>query len=109
MATTIGLLDFPNPKLPPSQNFPVSPLFGDDPAAWAGLNCTAGVEPLRGKALLIVTGQDGFNAQMNRNFHAHLAAAGIAHDFRQVAGGHDFPTVQATLPALLEFLENNLR
>lgn len=108
VATTIALLDFPNPSLPKEQNYPVSPLFGGDRTAWAKLNCMSDVEPLRGKPLLIITAGDAFDAQMNRNFHARLDAVGIAHEYREVAGAHDFPTVQATLPILLQFLEKNL-
>ena len=108
VATTIALLDFPNPQLPKEQNFPVSPLFGAEQSKWSQFNCITGVESLRGKPLLIIAAKDSFDAQMNRNFHTRLDAVGITHDFREVAGGHDFPTVLATLPGMLEFLERNL-
>jgi S-formylglutathione hydrolase FrmB len=103
VATTIALLDFPNPMLPKEQNYPVSPLFGKKQDAWLAFNCMSKVEALRGKPVLFITGKDAFDAQMNRNFHAALEAAGINHTFQEVEGAHDFPTVQATLPAIFEF------
>jgi S-formylglutathione hydrolase FrmB len=108
VATTIALLDFPNPSLPREQNFPVSPLFGKAPNSWPAFNCITDVEPLRGKSLLIVGARGAFDAQMNRNFHARLDSAGIAHTFKEVEGAHDFPTVQATLPMLFDFLASHL-
>jgi len=108
VATTIALLDFPNPSLPKEQNFPVSALFGKAPDLWPALNCITNVEPLRGKSLLIVCARGAFDAQMNRNFHARLESAGIAHTFKEVEGAHLFPTVQATLPLLFDFLESHL-
>ena len=108
VATTIALLDFPNPSLPKEQNFPVSALFGKAPDLWPALNCITHVEPLRGKSLLIVCARGAFDAQMNRNFHARLESAGIAHTFKEVEGAHLFPTVQATLPLLFDFLESHL-
>ena len=109
VATTIALLDFPNPSLPKEQNFPVSALFGEAPGSWPALSCMTDVEPLRGKALLIVAARGAFDARMNRNFHARLDSAGIAHTFEEVDGGHDFPTVRATLPMLFDFLGERLR
>jgi S-formylglutathione hydrolase FrmB len=108
VATTIALLDFPNPRLPREQNFPIAPLFGGERNTWAKYNCMTDVEPLRGKRLLIVTAGNAFDVQMNRNFHARLDAAGIAHEFREVPGAHDFRTVQTTLPILFDFLEKKL-
>jgi S-formylglutathione hydrolase FrmB len=108
VATTLALLDFPNTGLPKHQNYPVSPLFGTDESAWPKYNCLNHVETLRGKRLLFVTGKDAFDAQMNRNFHAALDASNIVHTFREVEGAHDFSTVQASLPSLLEFLAAHL-
>ncbi|MFZ4767631.1 MAG: NosD domain-containing protein, partial [Roseimicrobium sp.] len=109
VATTIALLDFPNTKLPKEQNYPVSPLFGADEQAWPQYNCLTHVQALRGQRLLFITGQEAFDAQMNRHFHAKLEASGIAHSYREVEGGHDFATVQATLPDVLDFLAENLK
>jgi S-formylglutathione hydrolase FrmB len=109
VATMIALVVFPNAKLPKEQNYPVSPVFGTDERAWPQFNCMSQVETLGGKRLLIITGKDAFDAQMNRNFHAALDAAGIAHAFREVEGAHDFPTAQATLPAMLQFLAEHLK
>jgi S-formylglutathione hydrolase FrmB len=103
VATSIALLDFPNPHLPKEENYPVSSLFGSDEKAWSAFNCMNKVESLRGKPVLFMTGKAAFDLQMNRNFDSVLKAAGIAHTFREVDGAHDFSTVQATLPALLEF------
>ncbi len=109
VATAIALLDFPNPLLPKEQNHVVPPPFGKDESMWSKFNCMTSVEELRGKALLIVSAKGAFDAQMNRNFHARLLSAGIGHDFREVDGGHDFPTVQAMLPLMLDFLEGHLK
>ena len=108
VATTIALLDFPNPSLPKERNYPVSPLFGKDASSWPALNCITDVEPLRGKSLLIVSARGAFDVQMNRNFHARLDSMGITHTFQEVDGAHDFPTVQATLPMLFDFLRKHL-
>ena len=108
VATSIGLLDFPNPHLPKEQNYPVSSLFGTDEKAWRSFNCMSKIEALRRKAVLFVTGKAAFDAQMNRNLDAVLTAAGIAHTFREVDGAHDFPTVQATLPTLFDFLSEQI-
>jgi S-formylglutathione hydrolase FrmB len=108
VATSIALLDFPNPQLPKAENYAVSPLFGTDESAWLKSNCMTDVAPLRGKPILFVTGKDAFDAQMNRNFHAKLEAAGIAHTFREVDGAHVFRTVQETLPVLLDFFGEKL-
>jgi enterochelin esterase-like enzyme len=51
-----------------------------------------------------MTGKAAFDLQMNRNLDSVLKAAGIAHTFREVDGAHDFSTVRATLPALLDSL-----
>jgi putative tributyrin esterase len=104
VATSIALLDFPNPHLPKGKNYPVSSLFGSDEKAWCSFNCINEVESLRGKRVFFITGRAAFDAQMNRNFDSVLKAAGITHTFREVDGAHDFSTVRATLPALLDFL-----
>ena len=109
VATSIALLDFPNPALPKEQNHSVPRPFGADESAWPAFNCMTSAEALRGKRILIVSAQGAFDAQMNRNFHARLAALGIPHEFREVEGGHDFPTVQATLPLLLDYLGAQLK
>jgi S-formylglutathione hydrolase FrmB len=105
VATTLGLLDFPNPGLPAEQNYPVPALFGRDEAARAKASCTADPEPLRGKAILVIAAKGAFDARMNRNFRDRLAAAGVPHEFHEVDGGHDFPTVRATLPQIWDFLD----
>jgi len=108
VATSIALLDFPNPRLPKAQNYTVPPLFGADESAWPKFNCMTDVASLRGKPILFVTAKDAFDAQMNRNFHARLEAAGIAHTFREVDGAHVFRTVQETLPVILDFFGEKL-
>jgi S-formylglutathione hydrolase FrmB len=106
VATSIALLDFPNPHLPKEKNYPVSSLFGADEKAWCSFNCMNEVESLRGKPVLFMTGKAAFDLQMNRNLDSVLKAAGIAHTFREVDGAHDFSTVRATLPVLLDFLSD---
>jgi S-formylglutathione hydrolase FrmB len=108
VATTIALLDFPNPKLPKKENYTVPKVFGTDPAIWAKHNPMNHIDVLRGKSILIVAANQAFDTRMNRNFHAKLESAGIAHEYREVEGGHTFPVVQATVPMLLEFLAKRL-
>jgi S-formylglutathione hydrolase FrmB len=109
VATTIALLDFPNPDLPKNQNYTVPKVFGTDPEVWAKQTCMAHVERLRGKSILIVSGDRAFDTQMNRNFHAKLEAAGIAHTYREVDGGHTFAVVQATVPMMFAFFAERFR
>ena len=38
---------------------------------------------------------------MNARFHARLNELGIAHDYHEITGGHDWPTVLRALPHVL--------
>jgi S-formylglutathione hydrolase FrmB len=108
VATSIALLDFPNPVLPKEQNFPVSPLFGVDQVTWARMNCMGSIEKVRGMPLFIGMGTTAFDSQMNRNFHAKLEASGITHVYREFQGGHTFSIVQESLPYMFAFLHEHL-
>lgn len=108
VATTMALLDFPNPKLPREKNFRIPRVFGDDPEDWKRYNPMNSIENLRGKELLFVAPRKAFDIQMNRNFHQALEAAEIPHELREVDGAHDFDTVLATLPLLLRFMQESL-
>jgi len=104
VVTLIALLDYPNPELPASQNYPLPPVLGQDPAYWQSVNCTVQAERLRGKRLAFITSQDAFDLQMNRNFHAHLDALGIPHQYAELEGSHVWATVSKAFPIMLRFL-----
>jgi S-formylglutathione hydrolase FrmB len=108
VATTIALLEFPNPALPRHQNHSVPKVFGSDVSVWPKHNCMSHAGALRGKDILIVATTEAFDLQMNRNFHAQLEAVGIPHSYVEVEGGHVFPAVQATVPLLFEFMARRL-
>ena len=44
----------------------------------------------------------------NRQFHAHLERLGIDHEYEEVAGGHEWSTVNRQLPTTLSFLARHL-
>lgn len=103
-ATAIGLLDFPQPELPATENYPVPELFGGDPAAWARHNCCVNAERLRGLRLAVFAARQAFDWRMNQHFHQRLDRLGIAHRWEEADGGHDWPAVAAAMPRLLGFL-----
>jgi S-formylglutathione hydrolase FrmB len=106
-AGIIALADYPNAAYPPESNYRVPALFGDA-AHWPEANPMRDVERLRGKALWFATGDAGFDAAMNRTLDRRLEALGIPHEFREVAGRHDFPTLSVLLPQALAFLDKVL-
>ena len=107
VATLIALLDYPNPELPASQNYPLPPALGQDPAYWQSVNCTVHAERLRGKRLACFTAHNAFDLQMNRNFHARLQTVGIPHHYAELDGSHVWATVSQAFPAMLKFLNGN--
>lgn len=109
VATMIGLVDFPREEnLPPGQNYqvPVS-RFGADPAVWRAQNPINDVAALRGKAILLITAEDAFDRTMNANFSAALTSAGLAHEYRCLAGGHSLATVEVAVVLVLDFFRRN--
>ncbi|MCS6244973.1 MAG: hypothetical protein H2172_14120 [Opitutus sp.] len=108
LAIAMALVDFPNPALPKEQNYGV-PAVMADPARYAEFNCLTKAERLRGLPILQLAPVEAFDFTMNRNFHARLTELGIAHDYREIPGGHVWSTVSDALPALLEFAQKQFQ
>ncbi|CCH54283.1 putative esterase [Fibrisoma limi BUZ 3] len=109
VATTIGLVDFPNPRLPKAKNYPVSAVFGMDTTAWAGVNCLNRAEKLAGKQILLIAGKKAFDHTMNHHFHRRLQQLRIPHQYVEWDENHDFMMVRKSLPVLLDFFERTLK
>ena len=102
LAMVMALVDFPNPALPKEQNYGIPPLMADA-KVYSRFNCLQGAEHLRGLPILQIAPAEAFDFTMNRNFHARLTELGIAHDYRQLPGKHDWASVQTALPQMLTF------
>ena len=59
-------------------------------------------------AIRFAVGADDHLLDVNRQFHAHLEALGMAHDYAEVDGGHEWRTVNRELPGMLAFLAAHL-
>lgn len=59
-------------------------------------------------AIRFVVGRADHLLQINRAFHAHLTGLGIAHEYEEVEGGHQWCTVNRQLPAALAYLAGRL-
>jgi len=55
-------------------------------------------------ALRIDCGTDDFLLESNRDFHRHLDALGIAHEYAEHGGGHDWDYWREHLPETIEFV-----
>jgi S-formylglutathione hydrolase FrmB len=109
VASTIGLLDYPNPELPAEDNYrngkDVPAVFGDDPTQWLQLNCTQQADKIRRKKILIIGGNSGMDLRMNMNSHQKLVELNIEHTYIHFNGGHSWTTVQKTIPMMLDFMD----
>jgi putative tributyrin esterase len=54
-------------------------------------------------ALYLDCGVDDFFIKHNRNFHRHLTTLGLAHEYHEYPGAHDWPYWDAHAPAALAF------
>ena len=59
-------------------------------------------------AIRFAVGTSDHLLDVNRQFHAHLEALGMAHEYAEVDGGHQWSTVNRELPAMLAFLARHL-
>lgn len=109
VSVIIGLLDFPrSATLPPGQNYNVPVArFGESRRIWAEYNPIHSVAALRGKPVLLITGDTAFDRTMNENFSAALVAQKAGHRFITLEGGHTFHVVQAALPLVLDFAKEH--
>jgi S-formylglutathione hydrolase FrmB len=109
VASTIALLDYPNPGLPKEQNYPVSALFGTDTTTWAQFNCLHKAAVLRNRPMLLIAGRQAFDYRMNQNFHRRLQQLKIRHTYLELEGGHDFQMVRQSIPKMLDFFQKNFK
>jgi S-formylglutathione hydrolase FrmB len=107
VASIIGLLDYPNPQYPPSDNYALPPVLGSELQYWRAINCTMGAERLRGKNIAIIAAKGAFDYRMNRCFHERLLTLGIAHDYAEIDGGHEWSSVATAFPLMLNFFRKN--
>jgi len=108
VAAIIGLLDYPNPALPPGQTYPTAPVFGNDPAFWHTVNCMTHAHRLRGLDIDIVAARGAFDYTMNVNFHHRLQELGMPHGYTELDGAHDWRTVARAFPLMLDFMTAKL-
>ena len=59
-------------------------------------------------AIRFDVGTDDHLLEHNRQFHAHLERLGIAHEYEEVQGGHEWSYVNRQLPTTLSFLAGHL-
>jgi S-formylglutathione hydrolase FrmB len=105
LATIIAVCDFPVPD----SSFPVAEkTFGTDVARWPEFNPLPHAAGLRGHHILLVIGEQASDAAMNERLSTALTGAGIAHEVKRLPGGHTFPTVQAGLGPVLEFVREHI-
>ncbi|HEY8994915.1 MAG TPA: alpha/beta hydrolase-fold protein [Lacunisphaera sp.] len=105
LATIIAVCDFPAPGV----RFPINDkTFGTDPTQWSKFNPLPHAAELKGHNILLCIGDKASDAEMNARFSAALDAAGIAHETKHFPGGHSFPTVQAGLGPVLDFVRAHL-
>lgn len=105
LATIIAVVDFPAA----GTRFAVNEkTFGADPARWPEFNPLPHAAELRDHHLLLVIGEQASDAVMNERFSAALTAAGIEHEVKRLPGGHTFPTVQAGLGPVLDFVRRHI-
>jgi enterochelin esterase-like enzyme len=105
LATIIAVCDFPAPGV----RFPINDkTFGTDQAEWPKFNPLPHAAELKGHNVLLCIGDKASDAEMNMRFSAALDAAGITHEVKHFPGGHSFPTVQAGLGPVLDFVRGHI-
>lgn len=108
VATILGLLDFPNTRLPEGQNHDVPNVFGPTPSLQESFNPMREVEKLLGLQILTLTADRAFDYTMNRNFHRRLLELGKRHEYVVLEGKHTFESVEAALPHVVRFFSRTL-
>lgn len=105
LATIIAVVDFPAE----GARFPMTPAtFGTDPARWPEFNPLNQAAKLKGLNILLVIGEKASDAAMNERLGAELDKAQIPHEIVRFPGGHSFPTVQAGIGPVLEFVRKHI-
>ncbi len=104
LATIIAVVDFPAEGV----RFPLTPAtFGDDPARWPGFNPINRARELKNLNILLVIGEKASDAAMNNRLSAILTDEKISHEVVRLPGGHSFPSVQAGLGPVLDFVSKH--
>jgi predicted esterase len=89
--------------------FPIAAnIFGTDPARWPQFNPLPRAAELKDHHILLVIGEQAADAPMNERLSQALTTAGIAHEVKRLPGGHTFPTVQAGLGPVLDFVREHI-
>jgi S-formylglutathione hydrolase FrmB len=105
LATIIAVCDFPAA----GTRFPVNDkTFGTDQTRWPEFDPLSRAAQLKGINILLVIGEQASDAVMNERFSAALTAAGIPNQTKRIPGGHTFPTVQAGLGPVLDFVKQHI-
>ena len=105
LATIIAVADFPASNA----GFPVAvQTFGSDPARWAEYNPLPRAGDLKGHNILLVIGEQAFDAVMNERLSSALTCKSIPHEVKRLSSGHTFPTVQAGLGPVLNFVGKHI-
>ncbi|MCB1276060.1 alpha/beta hydrolase-fold protein [Prosthecobacter sp.] len=105
LATIIAVVNFPSAE----SRFPLTPAtFGTDPARWPEFNPLNRAAELRGLNIQLVIGEQASDAVMNEHLSSALTTANIPHEVKRLPGGHTFPTVQAGLGPVLDFVRRHI-
>lgn len=105
LATIIAVVDFPAEGV----RFPINEkTFGKDPSEWPKFNPLNRATELKDLNILLVIGDAASDAVMNTRLSEALKKANIKHDVSHLPGGHTFPTVQAGVGLVLEFVGKHL-
>ncbi len=108
VATILGLLDFPNHRLPERQNHTVPTAFGPTPSLQESFNPLHDADKLVGLEILTLTADRAFDYTMNRNFHRRLLELGKRHEYVVLKGKHTFDSVETALPHVVGFFARTL-
>lgn len=105
LATVIAVVDHPSAQ----SRFPMPEnMFGKDPLKWPAFDPLNRAAELKNLNILLVIGDASSDAAMNMRLSEALTAASIKHETKHFPGGHTFPTVQAGMGPILEFVGRNI-
>jgi enterochelin esterase-like enzyme len=104
LATVIAVVDFPAEGV----RFPITEkTFGKDPAEWPKFNPLNRATELKDLNILLVIGDAASDAPMNMRLSEALTKASIKNEVAHLPGAHTFPTVQAGVGLILEFVKTH--
>jgi S-formylglutathione hydrolase FrmB len=110
LAPIIALLDYPRTGLPEGQSYKKEPKrFGNDQTVWEKFNPINNTAKLKGKNILIITGDKCFTLTMNKNFVKKLSESNIPYKFKILKGGHSLSVVIKSIPYIVDFMNEKLK